>query len=50
MNNKSLLSPLFKKIDKLLFGIEEINEIEKDPSEFIDCDNEEEFDVQRSVN
>lgn len=49
MRNNSLLMPLFKTIDKVLFGIEEINEIEKEP-EFIKCDNEEEFDVERSVN
>ncbi|WP_162833789.1 hypothetical protein [Legionella norrlandica] len=49
MKNDGLLDPLFKKIDKLLFGIEEINEIKKEP-EFIELDNEEEFDVQRSIN
>lgn len=30
MKNNSLLFPLFKTIDKLLFGIEEIKEIEKE--------------------
>jgi hypothetical protein len=49
MKNSSILVPLFKQIDKIFFGIEEINEIEKQP-EFIECDNEEEFDVQRSIN
>jgi hypothetical protein len=49
MKNSSLLIPLFKKIDKILFGIEEINEIEKQP-EVIESDNDEEFDVQRSIN
>lgn len=49
MKNNSLLLPLFKTIDKFLFGIEEINEIEKEP-EYIVCDNEEEFDVERSIN
>ncbi len=49
MKNPGILIPLFKKIDKVLFGIEEINEIENQP-EFIESDNEEEFDVQRSIN
>lgn len=49
MKNSNILSPLFKTIDKMLFGIEEINEIEKQP-DFIECDNEEEYDVQRSIN
>lgn len=49
MKNSSILIPLFKKIDKVIFGIEEISEIEKQP-DFIESDNEEEFDVQRSIN
>ena len=49
MKNSSILIPLFKKIDKIIFGIDEVNEIEKQP-EFIECDNEEEFDVERSIN
>ncbi|MCL9683770.1 hypothetical protein [Legionella maioricensis] len=49
MKNSGILIPLFKKIDKVLFGIEDIQEIEKEP-DFIECDNEEEFDVQRSIN
>ena len=49
MKDSNILTPLFKHIDKMIFGIEEINEIEKQP-EFIQCDNEEEFDVQRSIN
>ncbi|MFO3358277.1 hypothetical protein SCZ80_01400 [Legionella pneumophila serogroup 1] len=49
MKNNSLLLPLFKTIDILLFGIEEIKEIEKTP-EYILCDNEDEFDVERSIN
>ena len=49
MKNTSILIPLFKKIDKIFFGIEEVNEIEKNPEQ-IECDNEEEFDAQRSVN
>ncbi|MBL7481778.1 hypothetical protein [Legionella bononiensis] len=49
MKNNSILMPLFKTIDKILFGITEINEIEK-VDEFIDSDNEEEFDVERSSN
>lgn len=50
MKNNSLLMPLFRKIDKLLFGIDEAYEIEKAPVEFVDSENEEEFDVQRSIN
>lgn len=34
MKNNSLLLPLFKTIDKLLFGIEEIKEIEKNQNIF----------------
>lgn len=49
MKNSSILIPLFKKIDKIIFGIDEVKEIEKQP-EFIECDNEEEFDVERSIN
>ncbi|BCA96970.1 hypothetical protein TUM19329_33310 [Legionella antarctica] len=49
MKNSGILIPLFKKIDKILFGIEEINEIDKQP-ESIESDNDEEFDVQRSIN
>lgn len=41
--------PLFRTIDKVLFGIVEINEIDKTP-ESVDSDNEEEFDVERSSN
>lgn len=49
MKKKSLLEPLFKTIDKVFFGFEEINEVEKQ-HEYIECDNEEEFDVERSIN
>ena len=49
MKKHSLLAPLFKKIDKVFFGFEEINEIEKQP-DYIDSDNDEEFDVERSSN
>lgn len=49
MKNNSILQPLFKKIDKLLFGIDEINEIEKQP-ESLQSENEEEYDVERSSN
>lgn len=49
MKSNSLLTPLFKTIDKVFFGIEELNEIEK-KSDYIECDNEEEFDVERSTN
>ncbi|HRD71259.1 MAG TPA: hypothetical protein PK657_14095 [Legionella sp.] len=49
MKQNSLLTPLFKKIDKVIFGFEEIIEIEKKP-EYIECDNDDEFDAQRSIN
>lgn len=49
MRENSILKPLFKTLDKVLFGIEEIKEIEK-KSDYIQCDNEEEFDVERSIN
>ena len=47
--NPDIISPLFKDIDKIIFGIEEFKE-SATPSEFIECDTEEEFDVQRSIN
>lgn len=49
MKENSLLMPLFKTIDKVLFGIEDINEFENKP-ENADCDNDEEYDVIRSSN
>lgn len=49
MKNSNILSPLFNAIDKVLFGIEEESEIEQQPK-FIESDNDEEFDVQRSIN
>jgi hypothetical protein len=49
MKKTNLFEPFFKKIDKIFFGFEELNEIEK-KSEYIECDNEEEFDVERSIN
>lgn len=49
MKKNSLFEPLFRTIDKVLFGFEELNEIEKKP-EYMVSDNEEEFDVERSIN
>ncbi len=49
MKKHNILAPLFKKIDKVFFGFEEINEIEKQP-DFIESENDEEFDVERSSN
>ncbi len=49
MIDKNILAPLFKTIDKVVFGIEESNEPETKP-EFIEIDTEEEFDVERSIN
>lgn len=49
MKERSIFEPLLKKIDRVFFGFEELDEIEKQP-ELIDCDNDEEFDVERSSN
>lgn len=49
MIDKNLLSPLFRTIDRVFFGIKESNEQEAKP-EFIEIDTEEEFDVERSIN
>ena len=49
MTKLNILAPLFKKIDKVFFGFEDLNEIEKQP-EYLDSDNDEEFDVERSSN
>ena len=49
MRDKNILAPLFKTIDKVVFGIDEPNEPETKP-EFIEIDTEEEFDVERSIN
>lgn len=49
MKNNNILKPLFRTIDKLLFGFEEINEIENQ-ADCIDSDNEEEFEVEHSGN
>lgn len=49
MIKESLIEPFIKTVDKVIFGFEEINEIEKEP-EFIKCDNEDEYDAQRSIN
>lgn len=49
MKENSILMPLFRTIDKVLFGIEEINEIEKQP-DMTESDNDEEYDFIRSSN
>ena len=49
MTDKNILAPLFKTIDKVVFGIEESKEPESTP-DFIEIDTEEEFDVTRSIN
>ncbi len=49
MQTRNILEPLFKTIDKVFFGIEDIQEIEKE-SQYIESDNDEEFDVVRSTN
>jgi hypothetical protein len=50
MIDKNILAPLFRTIDKVVFGIEEPKETEKKKPEFIEIDTEEEFDVERSIN
>ena len=49
MKQNNLLAPLVRKIDQIIFGFEEINEVEQ-KNNFIDSDNDEEFDVERSSN
>lgn len=49
MKTHNLLEPLFRTIDKVFFGFEEINEIEKQP-DYLESENDEEFDVERSTN
>lgn len=49
MKKHNIFTPLFKKIDKVIFGFEEFNEIEKQP-DFIDSENDDEFDAERSTN
>jgi len=49
MRDKNLLTPLFKTLDKVIFGIDDSEEIES-TADFIELDNEEEFDVERSIN
>ena len=48
MRKTSILLPLFKKIDKVLFGIDDMNEIENKPD--LTKDHEDEHDVERSIN
>lgn len=49
MIKEQVLTPIFKKIDELFFGIEDFNEIDK-TSQFMVCQNDEEYDVERSTN
>ncbi|VEB32758.1 Uncharacterised protein [Legionella sainthelensi] len=49
MIDKNILAPLFKTIDKVVFGIEDVEEPQTKP-DFIEIDTEEEFDVERSTN
>ena len=49
MIDKNILAPLFRTIDKVVFGIDESKETESKP-DFIEIDTEEEFDVERSIN
>lgn len=49
MKDNSLLTPLFKQIDAVFFGMVNLYDVEKQ-SDYIEIDTEEEFDVERSVN
>ena len=49
MKKQDLFAPLFRTIDKVFFGFEEINETEN-PPQSLASDNEDEFDVERSTN
>jgi hypothetical protein len=46
----NILQPILKTLDRVLFGIEDLNEFEREPSELEYSENEEEFDVERSSN
>lgn len=49
MIDKNLFTPLLKTLDKVVLGLNEYDEREKQ-HEFIEIDTEEEFDVERSSN
>ena len=49
MIDKNLFTPLFKVLDKVILGLDEPHQNHK-RNEFIEIDNEEEFDVTRSIN
>lgn len=49
MIDKNMFAPLFKTLDKVILGIEEPQQVDRN-LEFIEIDTEEEFDVKRSVN
>jgi hypothetical protein len=48
MKDNHLFHSFIKTIDRVLFGINDIDEIEK--KDIVDSDNEEEFEVERSNN
>lgn len=55
MKNSNILSPLFKTIDKVILGIDDTDEIEiktehSDYYHYVEYQDEEEFDVERSIN
>lgn len=49
MRDMNLLDSLFKALDKVVLGIESPGEPENQ-QDFIELDDEEEFDVKRSIN
>lgn len=51
MINDDLLTPLKRKLDKVVLGIEEEEQSYDDRKlEFLEIDTEEEYDVERSMN
>ena len=49
MKDNNIFYPILRTLDKVIFGIEEEIETEKRP-EFVEMDDEEEFDVDRTNN
>ncbi len=49
MTKNSLLAPLFRTIDKVIFGFQELHDADE-RSMAREYDNDEEFDAERSTN
>ncbi|MBN9229654.1 MAG: hypothetical protein J0I93_02280 [Legionella sp.] len=51
MINEDLLTPLKRKLDKVVLGIEDEDQTHDERKlEFLEIDTEEEYDVERSMN